>query len=627
MISASLAAQTSPDTLLQALNVSFADGSVRREGGASLYTAAPVAYPLINAGFDFWPDASTQMEVIYGISGGNAAVLRDAANGAFVVIQGPEAVNSFAPAVFVEGGAESPGRPKKLFLFRSFGATKVLTGNAFTMTTLGGVPLTPPDGQILGHLLLVGEGGGAGGNVDTGVHHYCCTFVTAGGETTPAAFSNPIQVFNSATTGMIQLDFIPFGPPTVTQRKVYRTKAGGTTFFLLVTLNNNTQTEYLDNLADASLPVTQPPVVNTTNGRPLEWADPFNWPSTGAIHARRLWAAGTPNDPHRVYFSTVDDHENLLSLGAGSLSIYPGEGQRIVALLSLASRLIVWKYPTGIYTVDTTSADLAEWRVDRVTRAYGGVNGVTQTMIENDVVFLDNHGEWQLLSAVEQFTNLGGQSLSRATRTDHLFRELAEVSQLHTARLVGYPHRREVHLSFKGKSQFVNNLRLVLDGNTPERPRFRLSDRDVCESLWLRTVNGSPGRSVRLMAGDASGQVWTLDEDATTKQGAGYLSRIQTMWNDVQAPTLDKNAAFLELHFNPVVAATVGVKVYWDSVLATSVTLSLATPAGSHAEIRRVRLTGGGRRFSLEVEQSTAGQDFSLARAFLSYAPRGERVK
>ena len=59
LVSPTVSGQITPDTLLQALNVSFADGSLRREGGASLYTAAPVAYPLINAGFDFWPDSST----------------------------------------------------------------------------------------------------------------------------------------------------------------------------------------------------------------------------------------------------------------------------------------------------------------------------------------------------------------------------------------------------------------------------------------------------------------------------------------------------------------------------------------------------------------------------------------
>src|SRR5262249_42315303 len=42
----------------------------------------------------------------------------------------------------------------------------------------------------------------------------------------------------------------------VTQRKIYRTKVGGSSYFLLTTLADNTSTTYTDNIADASLGAT-----------------------------------------------------------------------------------------------------------------------------------------------------------------------------------------------------------------------------------------------------------------------------------------------------------------------------------------------------------------------------------
>jgi hypothetical protein len=629
LTSPNLSGMAPPETLLQALNVSFADGSIRREGGAALYTFTPVTAPylFIEGGFDWWPDTGTQVQVIYAISSTSSAVLRDASNGVFGTLHGPETLATFLPPVFVEGGAELPGRAKKLFLFRTSTNTLVLSGNGFSMTVIGGTPLTPPDLHPSLQLLPVGSGGGPG-NVDNGGHHYLTTFVTAGGETTAGAVSPPLFVFDKTAQGIVKVINIQVGPANTIARKLYRSKANTfNPWFLLTTLNNNTQTEFIDNVPDASLPTTEPPTVNTTNGRPLEWGGDL-WPSTGANHARRLWAAGNLNDPHRVYYSIPDDHENFMSAGSGSLSIYPGEGQYIVGMLSLGDRLAIWKYPNGIYTVDTSNIDPNQWSVGRYTRAYGGINGTTQAMIEGDVIFLDPNGEFHLLSAVEEFTNLGGQSLSRQMHMDEFFRSLAEPFGLFYARMVYYSAKREVHVAFRPKGYSHNQNRLVIDFNAAQ-PRFRLSNRDTCESLWISTHKALPStQATRLMSGDDTGNVWMLDQAATHKQGAGYVSRFQTMWNDIGLPTIDKNAEFLELHLNPGSTGPISVKAWWDSSLATESIITVAAPANPTAvAFRRLRLTGGGRRLSLEIEQSAPSNDFSIARAFLSYSPRDERVK
>jgi hypothetical protein len=246
------------------------------------------------------------------------------------------------------------------------------------------------------------------------------------------------------------------------------------------------------------------------------------------------------------------------------------------------------------------------------------------------------------LSAIQEFTNLGGQSLSQATQIDQLFRGLADPFGLFFSRLVYYARKREAHLSFRQKTQAW--ARMVVDFNTPQRPRFRLSDRDTALSLWISTQKTPPStQQMRLMAGDNTGQIWVLDQEATHKNGAGYGSRLQTMWHDIGLPTIDKNAEFLELHFNPTGQWPVGVKAWWDARLAVSTSVLVADPIGytlgswvlgtgpladpSAVVFRRLKLTGGGRRLSLEIEQSAASQDFSLARAFLSYSPRGERAR
>lgn len=57
----------------------------------------------------------------------------------------------------------------------------------------------------------------------------------------------------------IQVTSIPTSPDAnVTARKIYRTVAGGSIFKLVATVNNNTTTSYLDNIADASLGADAP---------------------------------------------------------------------------------------------------------------------------------------------------------------------------------------------------------------------------------------------------------------------------------------------------------------------------------------------------------------------------------
>jgi uncharacterized phiE125 gp8 family phage protein len=93
----------------------------------------------------------------------------------------------------------------------------------------------------------------AAGNVNTGVHRYLCTFVTASGETQAGDISDAVTVTDSAINGKVQLTAIPLGSSLVTSRKIFRTIAGGSQYLLLATLADNTTTTYLDNIADASL--------------------------------------------------------------------------------------------------------------------------------------------------------------------------------------------------------------------------------------------------------------------------------------------------------------------------------------------------------------------------------------
>ena len=119
-------------------------------------------------------------------------------------------------------------------------------------------------GQMGSPLALKGKGIG----YLQGTYKYQMTYITNGGEEIIGSISNTITVGN-AEEGTYQsvLLKLPLGYEGVTARKIYRTKNGGDTFYLVQTVNDNTTLEITDNLDDSFL-VTEIGAVNNELPKP-----------------------------------------------------------------------------------------------------------------------------------------------------------------------------------------------------------------------------------------------------------------------------------------------------------------------------------------------------------------------
>lgn len=97
------------------------------------------------------------------------------------------------------------------------------------------------------------------GNVDgLGTIHYSGNQTAAG---TASAVVNPADK-------EVDLSAIAIGPAGVVARELYRTKAGGSTFYYLDTIDDNVTTDYTDNAADSLLGSAIAPTTNTTGSPP-----------------------------------------------------------------------------------------------------------------------------------------------------------------------------------------------------------------------------------------------------------------------------------------------------------------------------------------------------------------------
>lgn len=382
---------------------------------------------------------------------------------------------------------------------------------------------------------------------------------------------------------------------------------------------------------------------------PADWAG-ANQPSVGLIHKDRLWGAGNLNDPHRLYYSVATTHEDFTSAGSGSLPIYSGEGERIVDVVSFKGYIVVWKYPKGLYLVDTTDPSTTNWSVKRLTLGTGGISPCGHCLVDDDVMFIDPAGNIQLLSSVKEFGDMATHNLSWMYNIYTYINENVNLKLLNSAKMVYYPSKREVHLACTKKGSTFNDLRFVVDMNLENLTnlgqrytsyRFLVSERDVPISIWLRKdTNNIP----RLTIGDNVGFVWGLDQDTKSKDGNGYTGSWQTAymdfsWIDPKLATVRKIGQFLEAVIEPTGNWNMRVDVYWDGVLTQTIQYNLGTTgaalgsfilgtnalAGNQIINKRKRLVGSGRRLSLAGSNNGAAEDFSIGTFFVECQVGDER--
>lgn len=188
------------------------------------------------------------------------------------------------------------------------------------------------------------------GGLSAGTYGYGMTFVTNFGETD---MSTALSIPGVSASGSVKLTSIPAGPGNVISRKLYRTAVGGSTYFLLATLDAAVTTEYIDTATDVSLPATQAPVINTAsslqtvNGS-VAFSKPILHPVATGLVARAGGgqALATPLTKEYNLVSTVATAADSVLLplgntasigrlvavkneGVAAMAVFPGVGQKI----------------------------------------------------------------------------------------------------------------------------------------------------------------------------------------------------------------------------------------------------------------------------------------------------------
>lgn len=392
----------------------------------------------------------------------------------------------------------------------------------------------------------------------------------------------------------------------------------------------------------------------------IDWAD-ANPPIVGIINNRRLWAAGNTNNPHQLYASALDDQQDFVDGGSGTVtepqfsSIFPGVGERIMALANYQGFIIVFKYPRGIFLQDARDIDPANWLTQQVTDAIGvAPTPYAVLQLENDVLFVGSDGQYYLLSAVIGAAlgqnNLEVANLGMNLEIYEFLRNAYNRDALNLIQSVYQPFWQTAQFTLTAPGSETNNARHVFDftnvGRQNGDPRFSYSYRDKASAMALRR---DPDDFIdKPMYGDYNSNIILMEQEVRTAwDGAAYPFRIQTPHSNLGeleesgAGVGFKNLANrnkiwdnIEIEFVPLTASTVTLSVFIDGQFKQPLDIELCQggdPLGfsdtdaeafiigqsllagglTRSTVRRLN-TGVGRRISCLFENEIAGEDVGI---------------
>lgn len=258
-----------------------------------------------------------------------------------------------------------------------------------------------------GGLTAVVASTASAGSITGGAYYYGISGQNINGvESNVATFTTLITV---ATGAGVTITGIPDCFPAsagVTTRYLYRTTAGSQTEFYRVTALTAAQTSVVDVVADSAL-VTP---AQTDNFPPT--ACKFFWYYKG-----RMFAAGDPNNPYRLYYSEAGRPEIWPALNA--VEIGEGDGEEITGLASLGNAITVHKTSHNgvnmsiwlVYQPDSTSvSDATNWYIVKSPSAYSAASNKSIVFYENLMGFINKTGMYA-------FT---GDDIARGPATSHI---------------------------------------------------------------------------------------------------------------------------------------------------------------------------------------------------------------
>lgn len=347
------------------------------------------------------------------------------------------------------------------------------------------------------------------GGLTAGVHLYGMTAVSGGGQENGFTYLGSVTLTASSVSVDISgLPVYPASAGTVTYRNIYRTHAGGTTYYKAVTLSDNTTTACSD---ISAVGVAMP-------------TDLGSMPICKYLIEYKgfMLAAGNNDYPTRLYYSEQGYPEYWPP--ANYLEVGQDDGYPITGLRVYNGVLFISKhdgYDSGtFYTLNMTSSTPTSWVLEKSNAQFGSVNDKSVVGFDNKIVFMTKSGIYNLLSNYlsdnPQTTTLGTVLVDSIAAQITTVMESLNISALHKAAAIDY--RGTVYFAVPTGSNSTNNVVLMYDHGT-------MSSTTTGAGSWSLATYPAVNKFVvykgDLYGGDSvNGYVYKMNEDSHNYDGA-----------------------------------------------------------------------------------------------------------
>lgn len=327
-----------------------------------------------------------------------------------------------------------------------------------------------------------------------GTYRWKVTFVSPTMESNGSPASNTLTVTNK----QVILSNIPVSTdPQVTARRIYRTLAGGTIYKFVGEIPDNTTTTFTDNVADSALGVDIP----------ID-KDPPPRGKIAEVFKNRVWMAGVPGFPRRLFFSEYFEPEAWPQTFYVDLPL--DQGDEITGLKILGEVLVVYGHNRPLVILGESPFDFV---VRRTFANVGAEANRAIVTVENTHVFLSRFGIYAFDGAIARLL------------TDDItptFRELDPTKFGQAAAVYNDPKKR-VHFSlyiptFAAIGETTNTGELLYDLRTSS---WTMSTKKI--GFYI-PATGPGDKNDVYFTSPTVGYLYKNDPEMVTFDGTGFVA-------------------------------------------------------------------------------------------------------
>jgi hypothetical protein len=294
------------------------------------------------------------------------------------------------------------------------------------------------------------------------------------------------------------------------------------------------------------------------------------------VHQNRLWAAGDPDNPSRLYYSDLNDPTQ--GYASNFFDIDPAGSAAITALKVYRDRLFIFKGPENgaIYTLSGRTP--ATFALDPFSKTIGCVSSRAVTEFADDVMFMDTTGHLRTLATTDKYGDFEATIITDKIRD--VIDTITYRPNIQATNITTDAINSRVWVQIPTGPEDRNKTSLVIDYSQ----NMRLSICNWVECASVVHINTQDNDSVGLnktghLFGIADKYLWELDV-----VGYEYIDRYTRPRGESRVYTTEAYTAYVELpslKFAPVFSHnTIGdLCISTESVERLPTTTDTGTPA------------------------------------------------